>query len=325
MKTEPEKNEVLKHQIATADAIIIGAGSGLSTAAGYVYTGERFRKYFGDFEKKYGFHDMYSGGFYPYETLEEFWGFWCRYIWINRYAPIPSDLYRRLFELVKDRDYFVLTTNVDHCFQRSGFDKSRLFYTQGDYGLFQSSAPSGKSAGKTYDNFEIIKKMVLAEGFEIDENNNLIAPKDCRGKPGNDTTCKHGNETIVSFSNLMWESIKMSIPTDLLPICPDDGKPMTTNLRSDDLFVEDSGWHKAAQQYSDFLEEHKDAHILYLELGVGMNTPGIIKYPFWRLTMENENAFYACINMGESYAPREIAERSICIDEGIKEMLDSIE
>ncbi len=334
MKTETEKNEVLKRQLATADAIIIGAGSGLSTAAGYVYTGERFRKYFGDFEKKYGFHDMYSGGFYPYDSLEEFWGFWCRYIWINRYAPIPSDLYRRLFNLVKDKDYFVLTTNVDHCFQRSEFDKSRLFYTQGDYGLFQSSAPSGKSAGETYDNFEIVKEMVLSEGFEIDENGELVVPEYVAVEKNRHAELV--SASVKEITNLSAgdndcprvrndRKIKMSIPSELVPYCPDDGKPMTTNLRSDDLFVEDSGWHKASRKYSDFLEEHKDAHILYLELGVGMNTPGIIKYPFWRLTMENKNAFYACINKGESYAPREIAERSICIDEGIKEMLDSIE
>lgn len=293
-----EKIDILKNELATADAVVIGAGSGLSTAAGYVYSGERFKKYFGDFEAKYGFHDMYSGGFYPYETLEEFWGFWCRYIWINRYAPIPSDLYRRLFEIVKEKDYFVLTTNVDHCFQRAGFDKSRLFYTQGDYGLFQSSAPKGKSAGKTYDNFEIIKRMILSQGFLIDENNELIAPENAK--------------------------IKMTVPTDLLPVCPDDGKPMTTNLRSDDLFVEDSGWHKAAQNYEDFLTKHEKSRVLYLELGVGMNTPVIIKYPFWKLTQKNKKAFYACVNLGEAYCPENIEKRSVCIDAGIDEVVDAL-
>ncbi len=294
-----EKIDILKNQLAVADAVVIGAGSGLSTAAGYVYSGERFKKYFGDFEAKYGFHDMYSGGFYPYETLEEFWGFWCRAIWINRYAPIPTDLYRRLFSLVRDKDYFVLTTNVDHCFQRSGFEKSRLFYTQGDYGLFQSSEPSGKSAEKTYDNYEIVKKMILSEGFTIDENNNLIAPENAK--------------------------IKMSIPSKLLPICTDDGKPMTTNLRCDDTFVEDSGWHKAVQNYEDFLAKHEKSHVLFLELGVGMNTPVIIKFPFWQFTQKNKNAFYACINKGEAGCAENIVNRSVCIDSGIDEVLAELE
>lgn len=305
-----EEMEILMHQLETADAVVIGAGSGLSTAAGYVYTGERFRKYFADFEAKYGFHDMYSGGFYPYDSLEEFWGFWCRYIWINRYAPIPSDLYSRLFNIVKDKDYFVLTTNVDHCFQRSGFSKERLFYTQGDYGLFQSSEPAGNSEGKTYDNYETIKRMVLAEGFKIDENSNLIAGS---------AALTHKRSAAATNSDC---KIKMSIPSDLLPVCPDDGKPMTTNLRSDDLFVEDSGWQKAARQYEEFLKKHSGSHVLYLELGVGMNTPGIIKYPFWRFTLENKNAFYACVNKGEAYIPEEIAGRSVGIDSGISEVVD---
>lgn len=303
-----EKIDILKNQLATADAVVIGAGSGLSTAAGYVYSGERFTKYFSDFEAKYGFHDMYFGGFYPYKTLEEFWGFWCRYIWINRYAPIPNDLYKKLFSLVHDKDYFVLTTNVDHCFQRARFDKSRLFYTQGDYGLFQSSTPSGKSAKKTYDNYEIVKKMVLSEGFKIDENNELV-----------------GNVIARSASDEAILKIKMSIPSDLLPICPDDKKPMTTNLRSDDTFVEDSGWHKAAKNYEDFLAKHEKSHVLFLELGVGMNTPVIIKFPFWQFTKANKNAFYACINKGESGCSETIVNRSVCIDAGISEVIEELQ
>lgn len=294
-----QKIEILKKQLESADAVVIGAGSGLSTAAGYVYTGGRMKKYFGDFQAKYGFCDMYSGGFYPYSSLEEFWGFWCRYIWINRYAPVPNDLYRRLFELVRGKDYFVLTTNVDHCFQRSGFDKTRLFYTQGDYGLFQSSEPRGKSADKTYENFEIIRKMVLSEGFQIDENGNLNAPENSR--------------------------IKMKIPSSLIPICPDDGKPMTTNLRSDDFFVEDEGWRKAAKRYEDFITRHKNARVLHLELGVGMNTPVIIKFPFWKFTRENKNAFYACVNKGEAGCAENIVRRSVCIDLGIKETVEMLE
>ena len=290
-----EKIAVLKDQMEKADAVVIGAGSGLSTAAGYTYSGDRFEKYFGDFERKYEFRDMYSGGFYPYQTLEDFWGYWCRYIWINRYGPIPTDLYGRLLGLVEDKDYFVLTTNVDHCFQRSGFDKKRLFYTQGDYGLFQSSSPGSAARNKTYDNYKIIRRIILSEGYQIGDNGELIVPKDTE--------------------------IRMSVPSDLVPACPDDGKLMTTNLRCDDSFVEDEGWHQAAERYQDFLRRHERLRVLYLELGVGMNTPGIIKFNFWKYTKENPNAFYACINKGEAYCPQEIAERSVCIDGDIGEAL----
>lgn len=208
MKVFDEKMETLKEWLRSADAVVIGAGSGLSSAAGYVYSGARFQKYFWDFEEKYGFHDMYSGGFFPYETLEEFWGFWCRCIWVNRYAPIPSRLYEELLELLKSKDYFVITTNVDHCFLRAGFDKERLFYTQGDYGLFQSSKPGGKSADKTYDNSREILDMVLQEGFEISSDGELLVPENAK--------------------------IKMRILPRQIPVCRDDGKPMTVNLRCDD-------------------------------------------------------------------------------------------
>lgn len=293
-----EKIAVLKEHLENADAVVIGAGSGLSTAAGYTYSGERFEKYFADFERKYGFRDMYSGGFYPYETLEEFWAYWCRNIWINRYAPIPSELYERLLALVKDKDYFALTTNVDHCFQRSGFDKKRLFYTQGDYGLFQSSSPSGTAKNKTYDNYGVIRRMILQEGYQIGDNGELIVPK--------------GTE------------IRMSVPSDLVPVCPDDGKLMTTNLRCDDSFVEDEGWHRAAERYQDFLRRHEGLRVLYLELGVGMNTPVIIKFPFWEYTKKNPDAFYACINLGEAGCSREIVKRSVCMDRGIGEVLEAL-
>ena len=293
-----QKISVLQEQLTNADAVVIGAGSGLSTAAGYTYSGERFEKYFADFERKYGFRDMYSGGFYPYQTMEEFWGYWCRNIWINRYAPIPSDLYGRLLALIKDKDYFVLTTNVDHCFQRSGFDKKRLFYTQGDYGLFQSSSPDKEAKNRTYDNYEVIRRMILAEGYQIEKNGELIVPKDTK--------------------------IRMTVPSDLVPVCPDDGQLMTTNLRCDDSFVEDEGWHQAAERYQEFLRRHERLHVLYLELGVGMNTPVIIKFPFWEYTKKNPNAFYACINLGEAGCSREIVKRSVCIDKGIGEVLNML-
>ncbi|MGN8764337.1 SIR2 family NAD-dependent protein deacylase [Hornefia butyriciproducens] len=290
-----DRIRALRRETDSADAVIIGAGAGLSVSAGYVYTGERFDKYFGDFAAKYHFSDMYSGGFYPYPDKETFWSFWSRYIWINRYAPIPNDTYDMLLKLVKDKDYFVLTTNVDHCFQRSGFDKRRLFYTQGDYGLLQSADPHGASAHKTYENKEIIRKMVLAQGYEIAEDNELLVPENAE--------------------------IAMRIPTELIPYCPDDGEPMTTNLRADDSFVEDKGWYRAAERYSEFLREHENRKVLFLECAVGMNTPGIIKFPFWRMTAQWPDATYACLNCGEAYAPKEIREKSICIDSDIRRIL----
>ena len=255
--------QVLNH----ADAVVIGAGSGLSTSAGFTYDGERFEQYFADFAAKYGIRDMYSGGFYPYSSLEEHWAYWSRYIYINRYMDAPKPVYDALLKLVQDKDYFVLTTNVDHCFQKAGFDKKRLFYTQGDYGLFQCSEPCCQ---ETFDNETLIRQMM-----ERQEN--------------------------------------MKIPTELLPVCPHCGKPLTMNLRSDDKFVEDEGWHRAAERYSDFLRRHEGQRILFLELGVGYNTPVIIKYPFWQMTAKNPNAFYACINQGQAVCPPEIQRQSVCI------------
>ena len=270
--------EKLKEKIHTADAVVIGAGAGLSTSAGFVYTGERFEKYFSDFEEKYGIKDMYSGGFYPFATPEEHWAYWSRYIFVNRYMDPPTDLYNKLYESVKDKDYFVITTNVDHCFQKAGFDKKRLFYTQGDYGLFQCSEPCCR---ETSDNRDIIFEMLKQQ-------------KD------------------------------MKIPTELLPVCPRCGKPMTMNLRSDNKFVEDEGWHRAAERYENFLRTREGQRILFLELGVGYNTPVIIKYPFWQMTAKNPNATYACINKGQAICPQEIEKQSVCINADIDEGLTLI-
>lgn len=275
----------LKEALDRADSVFIGAGAGLSTSAGFTYSGERFEKYFGDFAAKYGFRDMYSGGFYPYKTLEEHWAYWSRYVYINRYMAPSKPVYDQLYQLIKDRDYFVLTTNVDHCFQKAGFDKERLFYTQGDYGLFQCSR---RCHIDTYDNYKTIRGMALAQGFQIDETGKLFLPEN--GLPA------------------------MAVPTELLPVCPKCGAPMAMNLRSDDTFVEDEGWLKAAERYSSFVKSHRAGRVLFLELGVGFNTPGIIKYPFWQMTMENPEAVYACVNMGQAVCPKEIAGHSICID-----------
>ena len=267
----------LKNEIETADAIVIGAGSGLSTAAGFTYSGERFEKYFSDFIEKYQFRDMYSGGFYPFESLEEHWAYWSRYIYINHYMDVDNGTYKGLFKLVKDKDYFVLTTNVDHQFQKAGFDKHRLFYTQGDYGLFQCSQPCCQ---ETYDNEAYIQDMLKTQK-------------------------------------------NMRIPTELIPHCPKCGKPMTMNLRADDTFVQDKGWYRAAERYEEFLRRHKNLHILFLELGVGYNTPVIIKYSFWQMTAKNSKAVYACVNFGEAFCPKQIQSQAICINIDIHNFLRS--
>lgn len=273
-----DKISELKNLIENAKAIVIGAGAGLSAAAGFLYSGERFHRYFHDFEVKYNFHDMYTGGFYPYETPEEYWAYWSRYIFINRYSEPPKPVYNELYDLVKDKNYFVITTNVDHCFQKAGFDKQRLFYTQGDYGLFQCSVPCHD---KTYDNEKIVRRMTV-------------------------------------------EQKDMKIPSELIPRCPICGKPMTMNLRSDDKFVEDDGWKAACGRYEKFISHNKDKKILFLELGVGMNTPVIIKYPFWRMTADNKKAQYVCINKDIAFAPNFIAERSLCFSEDIADILDAL-
>lgn len=277
-----ERLKRLASELESADAIIVGAGAGLSTSAGFVYTGERFQENFHDFAEKYHFNDMYSGGFYPYDTLEEHWAYWSRYIWLNRYTQAPKPLYDELFALVKDKDYFVLTTNVDHQFQKAGFDKKRLFYTQGDYGLFQCSEPCCQ---RTYDNEEIVRQMVE-------------------------------------------QQTEMRVPSELVPHCPVCGKPMSMNLRADNTFVEDEGWHAAAGRYASFLQERSSSHLLFLELGVGGNTPGIIKYPFLRMTMQNPRAVYACVNLNDACTIPELETRSICLDcdianvlEGLRDML----
>lgn len=282
--------ERLKAALQNCNAVVIGAGAGLSTAAGFTYTGERFERYFSDFARKYGIRDMYSGGFYPFPTREEFWAYWSRYIYINRYQDAPKPVYKKLLSLVKGKDYFVLTTNVDHCFQKAGFDKHRLFYTQGDYGLLQCSEPC---CAETFDNKEIIKSMVAAQGYTIEPDGTLAPP----------------------------ETPKMIVPTELVPHCPHCGQPMGMNLRADDTFVEDDGWHRAAERYENFLRTRAGQHILFLELGVGYNTPVIIKYPFWRMTAKNPDAVYACLNQGQAICPGEIEKRSICIDGDIGEIL----
>lgn len=268
---------LLKQALDQADAVVVGAGAGLSAAAGLTYDGPRFQQHFGDFIRAYGIRDMYSGGFYPFQTLEEFWAWWSRQVLLNRYEKAPKPVYQQLLTLIRDKDYFVLTTNVDHQFQMAGFHKKRLFYTQGDYGLFQCAQPCHQ---ETYDNEELIRRMVK-------------------------------------------EQRDRKIPTALIPRCPRCGRPMAMNLRCDNTFVQDAGWHAAAGRHADFLRRHQNQRVLFLELGVGENTPAIIKYPFWRMTARNPKAVYACVNQGQAYAPAELAGQALCIDGEIGQVLQS--
>lgn len=276
--TYSEQIGKVRQALHEADAVVIGAGAGLSTSAGLTYSGPRFQEHFGDFIQKYKIQDMYSGGFYPFETPEEHWAWWSRQILINRYEKAPKPVYDELLKLVHDKDYFVLTTNVDHQFQLAGFDKERLFYTQGDYGLWQCSQPCCQ---KTWDNEETVRRMVA-------------------------------------------EQRDMRVPTELVPHCPVCGKPMTMNLRCDNTFVQDKGWYAACSRYEDFLRRHEGANVVYLELGVGGNTPVIIKYPFWKMTYQTPNAFYVCINLSESCCPKEIQTRAVCINRDIGAVLHEL-
>lgn len=268
----------IKKRIDDADAVLVGIGAGMSTSAGLTYSGERFDKYFNDFKEKYGITDMYSGGFYPFETLEEYWGWWSRHIYYNRYDIKAGEPYLKLLSLIKDKNYFVITTNVDHQVQLAGFDKMRLFYTQGDYGLWQCSVPCHN---KTYDNEIEVREMIAKQS-------------------------------------------EMKIPTDLIPKCPVCNAPMTMNLRADSTFVEDEGWNEAKGRYTEFLKKYSDKKIVFLELGVGGNTPVIIKYPFWRMTDKNTDSTYICINKGEAVCPDSIKERSICINYDISTVLEDL-
>lgn len=288
-----EKIEQLRMALESADTVVLGAGAGLSTAAGFTYSGERFHKYFQDFIDKYGFRDMYSGGFYPFETLHEHWAYWSRYIYVNRYMDPPKLVYDDLYRLVKDKEYFVITTNVDHCFQRTGFSKERLYYTQGDYGLFQCSKPCHD---KTYDNEETVRAMVEVQGYVIRSDGSLYLPEGA--------------------------TPSMTVPDDLIPYCPVCGAPMSMNLRADDTFVQNEGWYLAAKRYETFLAQCMEKRTVFLELGVGYNTPGIIKYPFWKMTAQNPQAVYACLNYGEAVCPRELTEQAVCIDGDIGKVLE---
>lgn len=268
----------IKDYINNADAIVLGAGSGLSTASGYIYSGKRFMDNFKYMYDLYGYKDMYSAGFHNFKTKEEYFGYYAKFVILNRYSDIGLDLYKKLYKIVENKNYFVITTNVDHLFQKSGFSKDRLFYTQGDYGLFQCSKPC---LNITYDNEKQIRVMY----------NSLINNK---------------------------------IPSSLISRCPNYNRVMTFNLRSDDTFVENEGWHKAKDRYEKFINDNKNKKILFLELGVGYNTPVIIKYLFMRLTYMLDNARYVAINNSYDELPLEIKDKGIYLNANLEDVITKL-
>ena len=276
-----DKNKLiqkLKEEIENSEYILIGAGAGLSTSAGFLYDGKRFEDNFKDYIKKYGFTDMYSAGFYNFPTLEEYWAYFSLYVYINRYDIEENETYLNLYNIVKNKNYFVITTNVDGRFADSKFDKDKIFAVQGDFSLFQCSKPCRQ---ETFYNEKYIREMI-----------------------------KYKKE--------------MKIPTELIPKCPYCGRNMSMNLRAGDTFVQDKNWDKQKSKYENFLKNSDNSKILFLELGVGFNTPSIIKYNFWRMTLNNKKSVYASINLGECYGASDIEERSICIDADISEVLKKL-
>lgn len=276
--------EQIRHSaelIKDADAIIIGAGAGASTAAGIEYGGKRFTDNFAEFIKKYGGHymtDMYSAGFYPFPTEEAKWGYWSKHALINCIDIPALPFYKELYEIVKDKDYFVLTTNVDHQFYKAGFADERIFATQGDYSEIQCERACHQ---KVYNAEELFKKMDASR-------------KDCL------------------------------IPTELVPHCPVCGGKMTMHLRCDNYFVEDEKWHESADRYADFLEQNKDKKVVLLELGVGFNTPVIIRFPFEKLVRERDKYSLIRLNMNEAVIPESFKKRAVGIGGDMAEAVNDI-
>lgn len=273
-----EQIQAAVRYLQEADYVLIGAGAGLSTAAGLTYSGKRFQDNFGEFIEKYGMQDMYSAGFYPFSTEEERWAYWCRHSYVNRIEPPAMPLYEKLFEMVKDKNYFVLTTNVDHQFQKAGFQNERIFATQGDYGRIQCMKGCHP---KTYDAVSMFTQMNQAQ-------------KDCK------------------------------IPSYMVPRCPVCGSPMAMNLRCDQYFVEDEAWNQAAENYGRYLKQLKKGNVLLLELGVGFNTPSIIRFPFEKMVRENKNVNLVRLNLDEAVIPESFGKRGIGINRDLCESLDDI-
>ncbi len=267
----------MKQLLKEADCILIGAGSGLSTAAGLKYSGENFQKNYKEFMQKYHFEDLYSASFYEFKTQEEKWAFFSKMILLNRYNK-PLTLYKELYDIVKDKNYFVITTNVDGQFEISGFDKEKIFAVQGDYKYLQCE---NACHNKLYDNSEIVKKWTA----------NM---KECK------------------------------IPSEIVMKCPVCGGNMDMNLRKDDKFVQDENWYKQLKAYKDFLKEMKNKNVVLLEIGVGFNTPGIIRFPFEKMTMENSKTRLIRINKDYLKCFLDIEDKTITFNEEVKQILDDL-
>lgn len=273
-----EQIKLASTYIKNADYILIGAGAGLSSAAGLTYSGKRFEENFKEFIDKYGMTDMYSAGFYPFPSEEARWGYWSKHSYINRIEPEGLPLYRQLLKIIESKDYFVLTTNVDYQFQKSGFDESRIFAIQGDYGLIQCMHGCHN---KTYDAIEMFNQMNQAV-------------KDCL------------------------------VPSYMVPKCPVCGGPMTMNLRCDQYFVEDEKWNIAADYFDKFLKTIKNKKIVLLELGVGFNTPAIIRFPFEKMMRENNNATLVRLNLDEAIVPKNFGKRAVGINEDLNKSISDL-
>lgn len=269
--------EQAKQLLAEADKIVIGAGAGLSAAAGLTYSGSRFELLFKDYIDRYGMLDMYSAGFYPFKTPEEKWGYWSKHIYHNRYQPGSLPLYQKLYQLVKDKDYFVITTNVDGQFQQAGFDPECFFEVQGNYGEWQCSVPCQQ---KVYDNETAVREMVQ----QIQD---------------------------------------LKIPTNLVPSCPNCGAPLTMHLRIDETFVEDERWHQASDVYLAFLESIGSQKVVFLELGVGYNTPTIIRYPFEKMTAVLPDAHLIRLNREDVQGFEGNQNKTIALTQPMQEVFDT--
>lgn len=245
-----ENYSKIKELIKNADAILIGAGAGLSSSAGIDYSKYSFSKNFPELVKAYGMTDMYTSSFYDFDSEEERWSYWAKHINYSFIAPPPLKTYKELYELVKNKNYFVITTNVDGQFEKSGFDKTRVFEVQGSYGKMQCSVGCHN---RVYDNTKLVKKML---------------------------ECKDN----------------LKIDKELIPKCPVCGKNMEINIRKDSFFIEDDNWHYLNDNYEKFIKNNIDKKMILIELGVGFNTPGIIRYPFDQLAYKYDNVTLIRIN-----------------------------
>ena len=275
-----ERIERARTLLEGADRVLVGAGAGLSAAAGLRYDGERFHRGFAPFIERYGMTDMYSAGFYPFPSEEDRWAYWARHVWANRYEPPALPLYRCLLEAIHGKEWFVLTTNVDAQFEKAGFDPARIFAVQGDYGFNQCARGCHDSL---YPNRELVEDILAA----ADEGDPTRAP------------------------------------SGLVPHCPVCGGPMAAHLRIDGAFVENAAWHDARERCLRFAEGVRDERTVLLELGVGWNTPSIIRLPFDRLATSCD-APLVRLNRDDARVPDGREGRAAGLQGDIAELLPQI-